>query len=602
MDSGKTLAPQWSGHHIKGTLPKGLCSSTHFLTAHCTKIHCYGLFSGEFQVNFLPPPFSPSTPPPQTHMVQPSPAIWRREPERPPPERSAPEGHILPPHMRTHEHHVDQDVPEARRVREDTYGGSTPASWVYAGKALPEESVRRSSASTGVDGMQKSALKKPPPSSRRTSESSAIPNSLPQFSVIPEANPVRAIPLTHPMQREKSLSGSSPPPSPRFRGAHSVQSFPSPRSSLPASPRPPAPLPPSPIPPKETETEQIPGPASKATPRNAGIAAAAFVAVVLAIFGIIAIVAISRSDSEDAVCGDSRQYILEHDHTTASGAGYTVDLKNLQGIAQRGSASVVVSYTGEDDDSDAPPILTLSLGDNGLVVEKSEGAGLFTAPGRVVVEGSSAEMVGGNVWVADTDLEMVVRLSALHGSGVGVALGRYGSAGDGVDSFDSPGALSVVDQWVLVLDINNCRVKVFTTSGELNTTVGACDRLVGSVGMVAIGKHIYVATQSGIVVYEFLTGDYISTYNLEISSHPLDYLKYSLQGEPWRYQITSLSYSAHTGHLVSIEGGQIVLRTLEGVVQCHFGSVQSPVDVAMIQDQRILVAEEDSIKVYSLSQ
>eukprot|EP00754_Rhynchopus_humris_P048648 Rhum_TRINITY_DN7924_c0_g1::Rhum_TRINITY_DN7924_c0_g1_i1::g.25204::m.25204 len=335
------------------------------------------------------------------------------------------------------------------------------------------------------------------------------------------------------------------------------------------------------------------------SPRVIGIAAAILVAVGLLVFGIVCVAAHARSIPEQPFCLPTRRYALVHETSYALRDGVRVSLDCVTGVATAGNDTVVIGYDASDTDRDSPydspPVLTARVAGAQLHALSHQGRGvLYNA-------GAPAVGADGGVWVPDRTLHMVVKLGVLHGSGVAVAAGRFGQPGDAEGMFDRPTAVAVADGHVLVLDEANCRIVVLREDGVFVRAFGSRGRLLGAVDIAGAGGIAYVATARGILVYDYVRGAFMAEYETHVSGHPMDHLKYSLDGEWWRHQVTSITYDPHGKRIVTVEGGQVVFRSTAGEVLCYYGSFDKPVGAAVLRDGRVVVAERGGgVKVYAL--
>ena len=393
--------------------------------------------------------------------------------------------------------------------------------------------------------------------------------------------PSKAAAAPQPPQRQQSASPPSPlvapQPSPAPSSARQPHSGFSPSRTMDAA---------------ATVTDAPP-------PRVFGIAAAVLVAVALLVFGIVCVAAHARSIPEQPFCLPTRRYTLVHETSYALRDGVRVSLDCVTGVATAGNDTVVIGYDASDTDRDSPydspPVLTARVDGAQLHVLSHQGRGvLYNA-------GAPAVGADGGVWVPDRTLHMVVKLGILHGSGVAVAAGRFGQPGDAEGMFDRPTAVAVADGHVLVLDEANCRIVVLREDGVFVRAFGSRGRLLGAVDIAGAGGIAYVATARGILVYDFVRGAFMAEYETHVSGHPMDHLKYSLDGEWWRHQVTSITYDPHGKRIVTVEGGQVVFRSTAGEVLCYYGSFDRPVGAAVLRDGRVVVAERGGgIKVYAL--
>ncbi|KAJ9448138.1 hypothetical protein DIPPA_25211 [Diplonema papillatum] len=337
--------------------------------------------------------------------------------------------------------------------------------------------------------------------------------------------------------------------------------------------------------------------ARKAAAVGGGLAVAG-----LAVFAILSIAAVAGGAGEQPYCfaeeGREWRYTLVNEWATVEGASSAVTLRDVRDVCHVSGSEMDIAFLHNPEGEPpygvvkAPVIATASVLGRGDVVLKALSArSVLYDPRRIASEGT------GGIWAADAMLHMVMRLDVRHPLGVSTAIGSYGAAGNGYRQFDTPVAVAAAPDGMLVLDKGNARLGIFNVTGQVAGWL-ADSRLGAASDLVVAGDNVYVAAGERIFVYNWRDRTYVAAYSSIADDEPLSSLRAALTGEPRRRSVESLS-ATPSGHLLSVEGGQLVLRTLAGRVSCTFGSVRGAVAAAMLPDRRIVVAQKGTLQLFA---
>ena len=341
------------------------------------------------------------------------------------------------------------------------------------------------------------------------------------------------------------------------------------------------------------------------------LAVGCFLLLFFLIFGIIVSVSLGRSD----IPIDSRCEGVHHYPYTLSGKfssirasnRFQMDISQLSGLAFQEGTTLIATKSSVFNFHGEGSIFGIKLNSTGSLEhvdlpQISSVVNLHQPTGVTIAS-------DGGVWVADRSGSTIHQLSD---TSTKVTLGSIGVSGRGnlskSSSFPSERLLfgngnldlSSNREHVKVLDTNNCAVHSFSSTGAFISSIGSCSELSDAVSVASAERTTYVATQSGIVVYDDSSNQPVVIYSLNVPSSPLDYFKFSLLRESWRGKVSSISFTP-TGHLLTTEGSRVQVRDVAGNTLCAFGDLREPVAAVMLPDLRIVVAERDRILVFSVS-
>eukprot|EP01064_Diplonema_japonicum_P004843 TRINITY_DN13181_c0_g1_i1.p1 TRINITY_DN13181_c0_g1~~TRINITY_DN13181_c0_g1_i1.p1 ORF type:complete len:437 (+),score=44.03 TRINITY_DN13181_c0_g1_i1:52-1311(+) len=314
--------------------------------------------------------------------------------------------------------------------------------------------------------------------------------------------------------------------------------------------------------------------------------AVGIICITLAIFGIVAVVAVARNDPQDPVCYTGLRYRLVRDATHEN-------LTGILSLSVRDQNTIVICR----DDETVISTVEIDPSTHDVTmqnpIDPHQVSKYFYNPVDAASDGSTT-------WISDARMHMVVGVNTEHRSGVALSLGRFGQSGGDDASFNAPISSAIDSDILLVLDSGNSRVKMYNkTTGKFLKSIS--DPSFGNGRSIASHNGVfYAACRDGIHVYDYVNGTKQGVFDLRYPDAPLDSLRNSLKNWYWKDDVSSVSVTP-TEHLLTSEGGQVYLRSLSGDLICRFGSARNPTSAVMLKDQRILMSEKGRIQVYSLS-